>query len=438
MALPKNPTIGQHYTDEYGVVWIYYGYWASVGGDYNTANSTTSGLLDSTSKQVLDNYNEYSGGFGISINGRLLTGDIKVVSNSIGITCDGTALTFDLSELLLDGLCLEINGAQGKTGRQGLRGKPGLHGVGSGPAGDDGSDGVDNESPIQLSNIRYIDDSDIVSSGVIDITIKDGNKLVLCSGEISTPTNDSVAAYVIAKPISRNISWPDSSAISDYIEESPADEFKFDLSLVKLLSNGNSSIAPYGLSDLISGVVDWYNRKLHNIDLKFASQVRGLINERDSIARTIINGLYNELINCEMNVQPDIALKFNKCRLLPDNFTVRIPSLSGGSCCDGYSGTYVLQLIDDADYQYGSTYNIACDSGYIYLSVANNTAILTIVSSTSSVIARWESTFEDSRLYTQLDSIVWEYTSGSCTGSNLPIIRHGILAFGSGDSLTVN
>lgn len=357
---PNNPTNGQLFDDTFGVRWLYNdGSWINQGYDqkYPAVSAATAGLLNPRDRTIIDNYQEYTGGFGIIIDPKtmiatadnptgIITGDIKLVSDSLdidcitydtvaqianGITCSNAAactitepnitttqvgLRVALSQAFLNNLYFQINGGAGSAGLQGPDGAPGRVGTGDGPVGMAGSDGANNLNPTRISGVRFVDSANIVDTAVVDIGIINGNKIILTSGKIRVADSTTPADQLVATQITRAVSWDAGAAFTDYKIISGGDSLPLDVTLAKLpdgVSNNPQQFSPINLTAFIDGIVGWYQQQLTTIDDTYLDQAKNAIEAADGEARKILNSIAGQLADCEMQEQPHVSIDLESC-----------------------------------------------------------------------------------------------------------------------------
>jgi hypothetical protein len=250
-VLPFLPTDGQRFVDAQMVQWIYdgqEGIWEKRGttDDLPLATSSQAGLLSPQDKSLIDGIPAVGGGFGIITDAKLLlqsstnpegvvTGDIKLKSESLDITCISTnrvkldcvipdtvlecsygesdaeetpGLQFKLSDKFLDSLIIDVRGPTGKTGFTGDKGAQGEPGLSAGPQGDQGAQGDNTDEICTLDEIRYKDIDGITDTPIVGLNLIDddghGCKLIVTKAKINTE-DGRPADKVITTSLSRSV-----------------------------------------------------------------------------------------------------------------------------------------------------------------------------------------------------------------------------------------
>jgi hypothetical protein len=360
--LPISPTDGQRFVDAQLVQWIYNGkegIWERRGtaDELPLATLDQIGLLSPQDKNLIDSIPAVGGGFGIITDTKLLlqsptnpegviTGDIKLKSDSLDIVCVGPdktkldcvipdalecvgtipaetppGLTFKLSSKFLDTLFIDVRGPKGKTGYKGEKGDQGEPGYSEGPSGDKGIQGGSINELCTLDEIRYNDIGGITDTPIVGLNLVDddghGCKLVVTKAKINVEEGRSADKLVVAG-LSRSLIYePDADAsncdltrLDDWtLVKSPGDRTPTNLQLLRLPKGTNETIDnPVGfngtmtLEGFVGQLVNEYKDRLTKLDESWGKQVRDYINGLDDKARGILSNLANDVALCEFNL----------------------------------------------------------------------------------------------------------------------------------------
>lgn len=367
---PQSPTGGQQFIDSEGIVWVFskiLNVWTSGGVLEQVPLATTeaSGLLSYADKALLDSTPAVGGGFGIITDTKLLlqspsnptgaiTGDIKLRSDSLDITCVGASaqpltceaptfectandaspsslgLQFKLNEKLLKTLYLNIGGKRGKQGKDGLQGDPGTDGFSPGPAGIRGVKGNNATAACDFTGVTTTDIDGISDTAIVQMQIKSdatGSKLLLTKSRTNRAA-DKPSNKVTVTQVTRGILYPeDDSSNCSYtrldnwsLVQASGDTSTLDMQLLRLAqsfdpsSNVPVSFNTVPLSTFVGDVIEAYKSKLEAIDTAWGLLAKKYIQTIDTKARGILSDLSGQLSNCEFNLPAaDFCVTFNKC-----------------------------------------------------------------------------------------------------------------------------
>jgi hypothetical protein len=373
--LPISPTDGQRFVDAQLVQWIYNaeeGIWERRGttDDLPLATLDQAGLLSPQDKSLLDGIPAIGGGFGIITDAKLLlqsptnpegviTGDIKLKSESLDISCVGPdklkldcvipdtvlecvgstpqeslpGLMFKLSDKFLDTLFVDVRGPKGKTGYKGDKGDQGDPGFSQGPQGDEGIKGESIDELCELDEIRYNDIDGITDTAIVGLNLVDdgghGCKLIVTKAKINVE-EDRPADKLVANGLSRSVVYePDADTgtcditrLDDWtLAQPPGDETPLNLQLLRLPKSANDLVDnPVGfngtmtLEDFVTEIVGEYKDRLTKVDERWGKEVRDYINSLDDKARGILSGLANDVAMCEFNLPAvEYCITFTGC-----------------------------------------------------------------------------------------------------------------------------
>lgn len=360
---PITPTDKQVFVDSDFVQWVYdakSNSWQQRGTvpASTLADSNSVGLMSHADKALLDRTPTHPGGFGLITNPRLtlrspenpdgvITGDIKLLSDSLDITCvdsNGqrlsaaptqlvpdipsgepsspgvTGLQFKLKQEFIQNLYVDICGVKGLRGHTGLTGEQGPHGFSGGPRGDVGRDGLDIDQLCEFVGIKYRDVSELTDSPIVDMRLVDddgkGCKLIVTKAKLNVG-GDRPADKIAATGLSRSVQFPDAEPSSCNVSrldnwsliQPQGDETPANLQLLRIPKKSNDVIdepvdlnATMSLEDFISDVVAIYKQRLTELDQQWGKQAKEHIEQIDDKARNILSSLADQLSMCEFNL----------------------------------------------------------------------------------------------------------------------------------------
>lgn len=372
-SLPQKPFHNQEFIDAFRVKWIYdadHRCWKRSGSvvDMPVATTSTSGLLSSKDKGLIDSIPSKAGGYGIIIDPKLqirssdnpdgvITGEVKIISESLVFNCvmpddrpipDNCGFIqyspevhpkppgFDIafSDDFLSNTCVEIPGGQGPMGEKGEKGRKGRDGTGDGPQGEKGDPGSDATEPATFSGVKINDVSDIYDTAVVDMELDAENgKLKVLKGKMQLPNSDTPAEQLVASPIYRSIEFTDDdwsfkvtrpegdvekTSLDVFVAHYPEDVKFAD---IETGSNARSDIdktqiSARHLSEFINDVIDQYNIKLNEVAESYDAQIEEFIKELDEAARQKLDILTEELANSEFQkpIEHCIGLSPEDCQ----------------------------------------------------------------------------------------------------------------------------
>ena len=374
--LPQTPFDGQVYLDSYRVKWVYDAEipaWTRIGvvSDVPLARSEsdplgpTNGLLSKSYKAMLDALPPKAGGFGIILKpgyyltpekgvDNILTGDVKLVSNSLkfectqGTTNDGCGvlplIRIGLSDDFLESYSIELAGPKGRKGDKGPKGRSGRSGTGDGPQGDPGPDGKD-ATPVKFSGIIYEELDAVYNTAVVNLKFDAPNGILeITKAQMDVPSSDKPATRVAASPIIRDISFNQTQAGSlwsqffkDWNLVAPAGDSAptVDLNIIKLpkgwTSNSPVPITSVKLSGLAQGIIDYYEAQAATIAKQWDSDLKAWIVVKDKEARDILHNLAVQLADCQFELPLEFGLGIKPCS---SSSSTSSSSSAGGGCYD--------------------------------------------------------------------------------------------------------
>lgn len=362
---PGVPRDGQIFIDAFRVRWVYNvedKHWirSGVESDVPLARGTqhpdgpTNGLLSARDKAELDKLPEKAGGFGFVLqpgrfltqeNGpeNVLTGDVKLVSNSISAQCavvvdedcaDGgnkLAIQLGLSEAFLDAFCAEIPGKKGPTGDPGRDGRDGRDGTGDGPVGDPGEDGEDATTRDTFTGIKFVESDEVFDTAVAQLNlIPEDGILEVIKAKMNVPDNNTAASKVSASPVIRGVSFPTSN-MRPFTLTAPSNDPApvIDLDLVKLPKGWSESDTPtpvntVTLSTLVEAVIGFYDAETEKICEQFDTELKEFVTKHDRAARAILHELSSQLAECEFQKPVEFCLGIDASECNPFNKVVGV------------------------------------------------------------------------------------------------------------------
>lgn len=365
IKFPKNPFNGMRFTDSWKRRWVFYlndNSWRFDGfaPDLPLADENTVGLLSPQLKQLVNSISEKAGGFGIvtkysfgktktnNLNG-VLSGDVKLTSNSFDITCVNTPLNPELnrhpvidinfSDDFLDGMCVEVPAEKGPKGRKGPKGSKGKPGTGDGPKGLSGNDGTDALGVSTVSDVEVVFDESFYSSAVTEVFLDAENAVLsVTKSDALVPDENTPASEVVTSPVVRDIEFIDdnsfgykivtSSGVTDPIEAAQdpivlAYGSDFDPKQnrkLKVAAEGccceeadSAEVISKRLSDYVDQAIDKVRDSINGINEEYDIEIREFIFKKDEEARKALDVLVQKLSKEEFH-EP-----FEYCMSLSNN-----------------------------------------------------------------------------------------------------------------------
>lgn len=396
--LPSTPIDGQVFVDSQFVKWIYDAenrVWDKIGqvDSIPLATDNNAGLLSPQLKSVVDSIPQSPGGFGIITDTKtilkspsnpdgVISGNIKLVSDSLNITCVGPnsqkitssnpivvcdgqqqqlpSLLFQVNETFLETFYFNSCGPKGKTGDKGDTGPDGDDGfIQNGPPGIKGLPGEDITDLCELAGIKFRDVDGLSDKAIVSLEAVD-DKLIVTKGSVSAASNKPADKIVVA-PIGRALVFEGTgscgkSRLRDYkIVQAQSDISPTNVQLIRLARGSDESsdaIAINGTMDLntfVDQMVEEYVGKLANIDEQWGKQVKEYMQSLDDNARGILSDLANQLSMCEFNtpaVEYCITLEACKTAQVPTTPSLlSSPRITSGTAnpTGGNAGDIYLQ-----------------------------------------------------------------------------------------------
>lgn len=335
--LPDRARDGQIYINPFGIKYVYSAdedSWIEKGVVHNLPvvrtkddpEGPTNGLLSREDKAQIDNIDEKAGKFGIILKpGRyvtpengvdsVLSGDVKLVSESITFDCGANNISFSISDKFFNNFQFDAMGQKGPKGNKGEKGVDGLHGTGDGPEGETGEAGEDAAKTVDFSGIKINNLTQLYNVGVTELDLNaDAGKLTIIKSRVTTPEDDVPADRVIATPIYRNVIFTNSSDFNDWIiETNDPDPPNVDDIDVLMLPSGwspdeSQPIVTVKLSNLIAIIIDYYQNLLTDILSEWDKQSSNFIRDKDEISRQIITQLAQQVIECEFDKPLEVCV----------------------------------------------------------------------------------------------------------------------------------
>lgn len=343
---PARPFDGMKFTDSWRRKWVYNSKnssWQFNGfvPDIPVASSENVGLLSSRLKLLIDSIKEKSGSFGIISKNNfgkvpskdysnVMSGNIKLVSNTLDITCNNTvpspelnrypSIDINFSERFLESLCIEVPGEKGPKGKKGEKGEKGNMGTGDGPQGEQGDPGQDAEGSSSVSDVQVVFDDSFYTSAVTDVFLDaDNGILSVTKSDALTATADTPATEVVAAGVQRDIEFsPNSFDFKISKPNGVVDPFEMPLDITLLaygadfnpMENRKLKVAAAGccceeadsaeviavkLSDYVNLVVKKYQDALSKINEQYDREVKEYIFKKDEEARKALDVLVQKL-----------------------------------------------------------------------------------------------------------------------------------------------
>jgi len=277
-----------------------------------------------------------------------ISGEIELVSESIDITCVDTngdpvdlvngkqcffcetsdeeeslpGFDFRVSENFIQQFCAVIPGCEGPRGDTGGTGDDGTPGTGDGPQGEQGEAGLDAPAdPAEFTGIKVVDIADIFDTAVVSMELDaTNNKLNIIKAKIKTPDVDSPADQLITTPIDRTLNFVDDAFGYELLFPSldPIGEGDVALAYFPLgkgpaitdgIVTGNATqIGKTQLSVMLNRIIAFYREKLEELSDEYDLQLKEVIEEKDTAARTILADLARELAECEWSTPLQFCL----------------------------------------------------------------------------------------------------------------------------------
>jgi len=365
VKFPNKPFDGMRFTDSWRRRWRFDSSdrsWRFDGfaPDIPLADDKNVGLLSPKLKQLINSISAKAGGFGIvtkfsfgktktnGFNG-VLSGDVKMVSNSFDITCVNTPLNPELnrhpvidinfSDAFLDGMCIEVPAEKGPKGRKGPKGSQGKPGTGDGPQGPSGDPGIDAIGVSEVSEVEVVFDESFYSSAVTEVFLDAPNAVLsVTKSDALVPDEDTPAGEVVTSPMVRDIEFLDDSTfgyrivkpsgVTDPIDAAPdpivlAYGNDFDPKQnrrLKVAAEGccceeadSAEVISKRLSDYVDQAISNLQGQVSNINEKYDDELREFVFHKDEEARKALDVLVQKLSDEEFK-EP-----FEYCMSLVDN-----------------------------------------------------------------------------------------------------------------------
>lgn len=365
VQFPKNPFSGMRFTDSWrrrwtydsrGNSWVFDGFVPAIP----VADDNTVGLLSPQLKNTINGITEKAGGFGIltkhtfaktktnDFNG-VLSGDIKLVSDSFDITCVNTPLNPELnrhpvidinfSDALLDTMCIEVPGSKGLKGYKGEKGPTGDIGTGDGPQGLGGTPGQDAIGISAIEDIEVVFDESFYDSAVTEVILDpESAVLSVTKSDALTPDENTPASEVVALSLARDIEFPDDNTFDYNIITVPGVSDPVPSSIdpitlaygsdfdpghnrrLKVAASGccceeadSSEVISKRLSDYIDQVIDKHVDAINGITADYDKELKEFVFKKDEEARKALDVLVQKLSDEEFHE------KFQYCMSLAEN-----------------------------------------------------------------------------------------------------------------------
>ena len=354
MSIPSSPRDKQVFIDSNFVKWVYDAnskLWYDIGvvESIPAVSESASGLLTPQLKGMIDSIPDTPGGFGIIVDPKvaqtgdasgIITGDIKLVSDSINIECVGInkqkivcenppslqceytsddlpGIVLSVKQEFLDSIYINSHGPKGKKGDKGDKGPKGANGYSEGPVGIDGKTGSNVPSLCEFAGIEYNDIDGLSDTAIVSLKIGSdeyGCKLIATKSKLNIDNNrpaDKVQTTSITRSIRFNNDNSSCGAVrmnNWTILKAPNDPTNTNIQLIRLPKGSNNSSDPMNfngtmsLNAFVTNVINKYKSKLTEIDKQYGKEVKQYIESVDKNARSILSDLANQLSNCEFEL----------------------------------------------------------------------------------------------------------------------------------------
>jgi hypothetical protein len=353
--LPQFQFPGQIVIDAYGVIYSYNDRadcFVNTGSveDIPNASYDDTGLMVPQHKMTLDNIPEKAGGFAIIVDPRLrpisqdnpdglIYGDIKLVSESVSMTCldingqplqsdcyaciDGEnppGFNLELSQKFLDHFCARlpvISGPRGDKGETGNRGDPG---TGDGPVGAQGDAGISYDVASTFTGVKVLDADGVFEYAVVSLDLDSNNGILsVTKAKVATGDSTSPADQVYCAPIVRNVEFDpvypvcgEGGDIWRYNITKGDDELPEDVYLFRFPDRyappAETEFTTLFLSGLINAIIEDVSVDYEAAVAKYDAQIKEYIYEKDEEARQKICTLAKQLSECEWELPIEYCL----------------------------------------------------------------------------------------------------------------------------------
>lgn len=375
---PSKPFDGMKFTDKWRRKWVFdskNNSWQFSGFLPNIpiADHQNIGLLSPRLKAFIDSIKPKSGSFGIILKNNfgkthskdysnVLSGNIKLKSNSLKITCNNPigqtefgihpSIDVNFSEDFLNSLCIEVPGEKGPKGRKGIKGEPGDPGTGDGPKGEPGDPGENKSGFSVVDDVEVVFDDGFYDYAVTDVILDaDRSVLSVTRSEALVPTENTPASEVVALSVSRDIEFTDEESLDYKIikpqsSSDPFDKMPLDITLLAYPSDYNpdankkfivgatgccceeadfAAVVAVNLSDYVDLVISKYQQRLSELNDEYDTEVREYIFKKDEEARKALDVLVQKLSH------EQFTEGFEYCMNLTEN------GICGQQCCNEIS-----------------------------------------------------------------------------------------------------
>ncbi len=381
--LPSTPVDGQVFVDSKFIKWIYDAenrLWDKIGQVQSIplATESSDGLLSPQLKSTIDSIPQSPGGFGLIVDTKtilkspsnpdgIISGNVKLVSDSIDITCVGPnnrkitsndpivvcdgqqqslpSLKFGINDLFLQTFYFNSCGPKGKSGDKGDTGPDGDNGyIQNGPPGVKGLPGENITQLCELAGIKFKDIDGLTDKVIVRLEAID-DKLVVTKGIVNSVSNKPADKLVIL-PIGRSLVFEGTgscgkSRLRDWkIVQAQSDTSPTNVQLIRLAKGSDESsdsISINGTMDLntfVTQIIEEYVSRLAQIDQQWGKQVKEYMQSLDDNARGILSDLANQLAMCEFNIPAiEYCITLNACKTAQSTTTT--PSLSSPRITSG-------------------------------------------------------------------------------------------------------
>lgn len=344
-SLPNLAFDGQTFVDAYRVKWSWDAesqLWFKIGpaDAIPNADESTTGLLSPAGKIALDATSSASGGFGFITGLGMVSGDIVLRSESFDVApVDKRGNVLDVSGIVsmddagssgfelsvstpyLRSLCVEFLAPPGPIGKDGEIGDKGQDGFNNSPIGLQGIPGFDAADFKDFNGIKLLDLDELHPEAIVNMELDSAGNFITCTKAVlNIPDNDKPAEQLNPTPITRQLLFQlgegdCKSTLDDWVIKAPSSDPLADNPDVYLLKTPDSvevgdviDVEPVKLSELITGITNYYKEHLIKCDESWQVLARDFISSKDALAREALSNLAQKLAECEFARPLDFCL----------------------------------------------------------------------------------------------------------------------------------
>lgn len=358
--LPDLQFHGQKFIDAYGIVYVYDAEsdcFVNTGSIEHIVDSSidNTGLMIAEHKRKLDSIPDNCGGFAIIIDPKfkiidennldgLIYGDIKLVSESIDITCinhtgeeiksncyacvDGInppGLNFQISQKFLDSFCVKLPIIPGSRGDKGDEGEEGDPGTGDGPPGEMGDPGISYYEPGTFSGVKVFEIDGIYDKAIVDLKLSNSDGiLTVIKAPIALPDSNTPAGQVYCTPVFRDVKFnPElpkcgsGGNLWQYDIIKGDDDLPNDLLLYVMPNQinlpGISEVSTIPLSKFIEMVINDLKPQYEEAVKKYDEEIKNFLYAKDAECRHKLCSLARQLSECEWQLPLEYCIGISPC-----------------------------------------------------------------------------------------------------------------------------